>query len=48
MVGWAEAGDLGDRLECAFARERIAPLVQELGLPMPEIREYDIHATLSP
>ena len=32
----------------ALAQERIAPLVHELGLTMPEIREYEVHALLTP
>jgi hypothetical protein len=32
----------------ALAQDRIAPVVQELGLPMPEIREYEVHAILTP
>ena len=31
-----------------LAQSRIGPLVAELGLPMPEISEYDVHAYLTP
>jgi hypothetical protein len=39
-----ESLDAADRL----AQEQIGPLVTELGLPMPEISEFEIHATLQP
>jgi hypothetical protein len=32
----------------ALARERIAPLAGELGLPMPAISEYEVHNYLTP
>ena len=32
----------------ALAQSKIAPIVQELGLPMPEISEYEVHAILTP
>lgn len=38
-----ESREAADRL----AAEKIGPLVAELGLPMPEIAEYAVHATLS-
>ena len=31
----------------AVANERIGPLAGELGLPMPEITEYEVHRHLS-
>lgn len=31
-----------------LAQEKIGPLAQELGLPMPQIAEYEIHAILTP
>jgi hypothetical protein len=39
-----ESREAADRL----AREQIGPLVAALGLPMPEISEFDVHATLQP
>lgn len=38
-----ESREAADRL----ANEKIGPLAGELGLPMPEITEYEVHATLS-
>jgi hypothetical protein len=38
-----ESREAADRL----AAERIAPLAAELGLSMPEIAEYPVHAVLS-
>lgn len=38
-----DSRELADRL----ASEQIAPIVGELGLSMPEITEYAVHATLS-
>ena len=32
----------------ALARDQIGPLAQQLGLPMPEITEYDVHNYLTP
>lgn len=32
----------------ALAQQRIGPLAQELGLPMPEMSEYEVHAILQP
>lgn len=32
----------------ALARDQIGPLAQELGLSMPEITEYEVHAILRP
>jgi hypothetical protein len=32
----------------ALAQAKIGPLVQTLGLPMPEITEYEVHAILEP
>lgn len=32
----------------ALAQEKIGPVAQELGLPMPEITEYEVHAILTP
>jgi hypothetical protein len=39
-----ESREAADRL----ARERIGPLARELGLPMPEISEYEVRAILQP
>jgi hypothetical protein len=39
-----ESREAADRL----ARERIGPLAQQLGLPMPEISEYEVRAILQP
>jgi hypothetical protein len=39
-----ENREAADRL----AQERLGPLVAALGLPMPEISEFDVHATLQP
>jgi hypothetical protein len=32
----------------ALAQEKIGPLAQDLGLPMPTITEYEVHAILEP
>jgi hypothetical protein len=32
----------------ALAQEKIIPLANELGLPMPEISEYEVHSILQP
>ena len=44
------AVDVYDSREAAdaLASERIAPLAQELGLPPPEISEYEVHNYLTP
>ena len=39
-----ESREAADRL----AQEQIGPLVAALGLPMPDISEFDVHATLQP
>jgi hypothetical protein len=39
-----ESRDAADRL----AREKIGPLAQELGLPMPQISEYEVRTILQP
>jgi len=39
-----ESREAADRL----AREKIGPLAQELGLPMPEISEYEVRSILHP
>lgn len=39
-----ESREAADRL----ARERIGPVVQELGLAMPEISEFKVHSILQP
>jgi hypothetical protein len=31
-----------------LAQEKIGPLVAELGLPMPQISEFDVHGVLAP
>jgi hypothetical protein len=31
-----------------LAQEKIGPIVAELGLPMPQIIEFDVHAVLAP
>ncbi len=31
-----------------LAQEQIGPIVAELGLPMPQISELDVHAVLAP
>ena len=56
MFHWAAKTDTGvhavDVYESRQAADRLAsqkigPLAAELGLPMPQITEYDVHATLS-
>jgi hypothetical protein len=32
----------------ALAQNSIGPLAQQLGLPMPEVSEYEVHAILHP
>jgi hypothetical protein len=32
----------------ALTEEKIGPLVAEMGLPMPEVSEYEVHAILTP
>jgi hypothetical protein len=32
----------------ALAEEKIGPIVADLGLPMPDIAEYEVHSTLQP
>jgi hypothetical protein len=44
VVDVYESRDVADRL----ARELIAPLLQELSLPMPQIREYEVRAIMEP
>lgn len=39
-----ESREAADRL----AQEQIGPLVQDLGLSMPEISEFEVHAILPP
>jgi hypothetical protein len=39
-----ESREAADRL----AQQLIAPLAQELGLPMPEITEFEVYAILQP
>jgi hypothetical protein len=39
-----ESRDAADRL----AQEQIAPLAQEMGLPMPDVAEYEVHGILTP
>jgi len=39
-----ESREAADRL----ARDKIGPLVQELGLPMPEFSEFEVHSILQP
>ena len=39
-----ESREVADRL----AHEKIGPLAQELGLPMPEISEYEVRSILHP
>lgn len=39
-----ESREAADRL----AQEQIAPLVQDLGLPMPAISEFEVRAILQP
>jgi hypothetical protein len=39
-----ESREAADRL----AQERIAPLAQALGLPLPSVAEFDVHAILMP
>lgn len=39
-----ESREAADRL----AQEKIGPLVQELGLPMPEISEFEVRSILQP
>ena len=39
-----ESGEAADRL----AQEKIGPLVQQLGLSMPRISEFEVHAILQP
>ena len=36
------------RRPTAWRRRQIGPLVQELGLPMPAISEFEVRATLQP
>jgi hypothetical protein len=43
-VDVCESRAAADRL----AQEKIGPLVQELGLPMPAISEFEVHAILQP
>lgn len=31
-----------------IAQEKIGPIIQQLGLPMPEISEFEVHSTLHP
>ena len=44
VVAVLESREVADRL----AQEQIGPLVQELGLSMPAISEYEVRATLQP
>ena len=43
VVDVYESREAGDRL----AQEQIGPVAQELGLPMPEITEYEVHSFLT-
>ncbi len=43
VVDVYESREAGDRL----AQEQIAPVAMELGLPMPEITEYEVHSVLA-
>lgn len=43
VVDVYESREAGDRL----AQEQIVPVAQELGLPMPEITEYEVHSFLT-
>lgn len=32
----------------SLAQEKIGPIAADLGLPAPEVREYEVHAVLTP
>jgi hypothetical protein len=57
LFHWAAATDDGMRAvdvydsrgdADALAEERLGPIVAALGLPMPDIAEYEVYSTLQP
>lgn len=57
LYHWAAATDDGMRAVDVYesravadwlAQDQIGPVVQELGMPMPAISEYEVHAILQP